>query len=140
MLFDRLPDYSGVPNPFAEAYKIIAGIEYLMNDWTFTGSFQRLIRLDASQVVGTLDELQLVLESILNEGWENRDEKWNDWDKYIILKRRQSAGDWKREGSGHRIPVGSVMDEWAESHGLQRSVDPRFGKSWIVPSPSRFEN
>jgi hypothetical protein len=135
MLFDMLPDYSGVPNPVAEAHTIVEGINSLVDDWIFIMLFRRLMWPGAVEAIDKLDELQLVLESVLNRGWENRDEKWDNWDKYIIREEHQSARDWKREGADQRIRIESAMDEWAVRHGLVRSVDPRFGNSWIVPPP-----
>jgi len=97
--------------------------------------FRRLSWQDAKNAIHDLKELQVVIEGILGKGWENRDQAWRDWDKHnrppYGEEHEPDLGDPK-EGPDQRIPVWSIKKQWAQKHGLEKSADPRFAKSWIL--------
>jgi len=136
MLFDRLRDFSGYPNPISEASTIVEGIMDLVADWKNVELFRRERRWEGRRQIDALEELQLVLECILSKGWENRGKEWKKWEDQRRLGTAQPIFD--TELPAQRIPVWSLIGEWAERHGLERSADPRFGESWIVP-PGSFQ-
>ncbi len=138
MLFERLPGLSGLHNPLAEASTIVEEIMDLVTDWVNIELFRRLMWPEAIDAIGKLEELQVVLENILNKGWENRGDNWSNWEKQILHAQHtiQSLRASEREVADQRIRIESAMDGWAEHHGLESSADPRFGNSWSVPPSS----
>jgi hypothetical protein len=132
-LFDKSYDYSRLSNPIVQAVKIVEEVERVVSDWENLQSFRRLQRECARKAIDKVVELQVVLESILSNGWANGDDAWKSWDEDRVRDDRYSEQNerWLQ----HRFPVGSVTNEWAEKHRLLRLFDPRFGNSWVVPKP-----
>jgi hypothetical protein len=135
MIFEMLPDLSGLRNPLVEASTIVEEIMDLVTGWVNIELFQRLTWQEAMGTIGELEELQLVLGNILNKGLENRDGRWNNWEEQILHEQHttQTSNALKREEPSQRIRIESAMNEWAERHGLERSFDHRFGDTWSVP-------
>jgi len=94
-------------------------------------STRRLTRDEARQSIDALDEIQIVIESILSDEWEN----WGNPRFYQGLPPKPDSC----------IPVGSVyggsavlediMDNWAREQGLER-----WEKSWWVVPASQPAN
>ncbi len=112
-------------NLFAEIAKLIEML-HVYDDWKDPSRWQRLTPKAAGESIRKLEEVQVVLESILSCAWENRDEK---------TLRDSEPEDSKLE---HRIPTGSVGsegDEWFEKQGLCKWEDGDGDKRWwIVPA------
>jgi hypothetical protein len=133
MLLEGLGDYSGDPNAITEAYTIVEEVWRVATDWTHIELFRRLGRKETAECIRNLEELQLVFESILSKGWENWSQDWTNWqDQQRRDHQDRFESRWPREPD-QRIPIGSVTDDWIEKHGLEKSVDKRFGTSWVVP-------
>lgn len=87
---------------------------------------RRLSRAAARRAVETLSELQLPIESILSEAWENWGSGSNGKPVPCIRVGSVWGGSW--------ILKSEYMEPWARSHGLTRWPDPEGGPWWYIES------
>jgi hypothetical protein len=119
----------------SDLIKQATNIINIVSDWEDIRRFYRLKRKDAAHSIAKLEELQVVLESILSDGWLSSSEGWKMWDREEEERKESPLSKQSEPWPRHRFPVGSVTDEWAEHQGLRREYyDHRFGESWIIPN------
>ena len=117
------PRGSPVP-PVGEGYgaleaaaRLIEPLTRATEDWLRPSRWARLTYDAAAEAVDKLEDVQIVLESILSDEWENNGS----------LKRWQLDGDRRRPD--HSLPVASVGPEldnaWRAKHGLDVWPDKR---------------
>ena len=112
-------------DPAAQA-ELVAVLDQSMRDWLYEPShWQRLSHARARKAIDTLDEVQLVIDGILSEEWEN----WGDprWYRHLDPKPQQCVPAGSLYGA-----LGYERDNFAAEHGLSL-----FEKGWWYVEPPK---
>jgi hypothetical protein len=123
--------------PTAMLTDIANELDVAVKYWSSPDQYRRLSREEAAKSVQTLGDLQVVVESILSDEWENHDP--------VPRTRLMRSGPHVAEKPAHCFPVGSVgplgepHHPWARRHGLERwpGTGPDRKGVWVFVAKER---